>query len=47
MGNLPLVLVTAVCQDPENPFGDTASCLARGVSYVAFGMWVSGDRGPL
>ncbi|GAQ92166.1 putative auxin efflux carrier family protein [Klebsormidium nitens] len=39
MGNLPLVLVTAVCQDPSNPFGDTASCLARGVSYVAFGMW--------
>lgn len=39
LGNLPLVLVHAVCTSQNKPFGD--ACEERGIAYVAFGMFVA------
>mmetsp|Transcript_5903 Transcript_5903/g.20781 ORF Transcript_5903/g.20781 Transcript_5903/m.20781 type:complete len:420 (+) Transcript_5903:1335-2594(+) len=39
LGNLPLVLVHAVCTSENTPFG--AACEERGIAYVAFGMFVA------
>lgn len=38
-GNLPLAIVTSVCQDDDNPFG--SDCYEYGVAYVSFSQWVS------
>ncbi|EFJ37789.1 hypothetical protein SELMODRAFT_73552 [Selaginella moellendorffii] len=40
IGNIPLVLLGAVCRDDENPFGDPATCNAQSVAYISFGQWV-------
>lgn len=40
IGNIPLVLIAAVCQDENNPFGDSNSCSEQGVAYISFGQWV-------
>ncbi|KQK21843.1 protein PIN-LIKES 6-like [Brachypodium distachyon] len=39
-GNMPLVLVAALCRDPLNPFGDPNKCKQDGNAYVSFGQWV-------
>eukprot|EP00271_Cylindrocystis_brebissonii_P021134 TRINITY_DN73_c0_g1_i2.p1 TRINITY_DN73_c0_g1~~TRINITY_DN73_c0_g1_i2.p1 ORF type:complete len:450 (+),score=74.00 TRINITY_DN73_c0_g1_i2:246-1595(+) len=38
-GNLPIVLITAICSDKNNPFGD--ACDVSGVAYIALGMWTA------
>ncbi|RXH82052.1 hypothetical protein DVH24_036393 [Malus domestica] len=39
IGNVPLVLIAALCRDKSNPFGDT--CKADGTAYISFGQWAS------
>ncbi|XP_044361639.1 protein PIN-LIKES 6 [Triticum aestivum] len=39
-GNMPLVLIAALCRDPSNPFGDPEKCKQDGNAYVSFGQWV-------
>lgn len=38
LGNLVLILVPAVCNEAASPFGDSALCRARGLSYVSMSM---------
>ncbi|TQD95720.1 hypothetical protein C1H46_018664 [Malus baccata] len=38
IGNVPLVLIAALCRDKSNPFGNT--CKADGTAYISFGQWV-------
>ncbi|KAJ3699622.1 hypothetical protein LUZ61_003327 [Rhynchospora tenuis] len=38
IGNIPLVLLAAICRDESNPFGDT--CSQSGIAYISFGQWV-------
>ncbi|GFP87952.1 hypothetical protein PHJA_000938900 [Phtheirospermum japonicum] len=38
IGNVPLVLIAALCRDKSNPFGDT--CAQDGNAYISFGQWV-------
>lgn len=38
-GNLPLAIVSSVCHNTENPFGQ--ECHATGVAYVSFSQWVA------
>ncbi|KAJ7560645.1 hypothetical protein O6H91_04G138700 [Diphasiastrum complanatum] len=40
IGNIPLVLIGAVCGDQPNPFGSVSSCNNQGVAYISFGQWV-------
>ncbi|KAK8935111.1 hypothetical protein KSP39_PZI012892 [Platanthera zijinensis] len=40
LGNLMLMIVPAVCDQPGNPFGDQSTCRARGLSYVSTSMAV-------
>ncbi|XP_078446818.1 auxin efflux carrier family protein isoform X1 [Wolffia australiana] len=40
IGNVPLVLISALCRDPTNPFGDSDKCSSDGTAYIAFGQWV-------
>lgn len=40
IGNVPLVLIAALCRDKSNPFGDTAKCTQDGNAYISFGQWV-------
>jgi len=41
MGNLPMVILTAVCGEPHSRqlLGD--ACLERGVAYIVLGMWAA------
>ncbi|CAM6115021.1 unnamed protein product [Calypogeia fissa] len=39
-GNVPLVLVPAICEEDGNPFGRTEACTRDAVAYVSYGMWV-------
>eukprot|EP00894_Picocystis_sp_ML_P004060 jgi/Pico_ML_1/54577/g478.t1 len=39
LGNLPLVLIHAVCTSESSPFG--TECEERGIAYVAFGMFTA------
>lgn len=41
IGNIPLVLIAALCRDESNPFGDTDKCSQDGNAYISFGQWVS------
>lgn len=43
IGNVPLVLINAICRDRENPFGDPETCDETGSAYISFGQWVYGD----
>lgn len=45
MGNMPLVLLSAVCSDARNPFGNRDQCNKPGTAYIALGMWVSAGAG--
>lgn len=40
IGNVPLVLIAALCRDKSNPFGDTDQCSRDGTAYLSFGQWV-------
>ncbi|XVF65989.1 hypothetical protein PTKIN_Ptkin09bG0294900 [Pterospermum kingtungense] len=40
IGNIPLVLIAALCRDTSNPFGDTETCTTQGTAYISFGQWV-------
>ncbi|XP_057828825.2 protein PIN-LIKES 6 isoform X2 [Cryptomeria japonica] len=40
IGNVPLVLINAICRDRENPFGDPETCDETGSAYISFGQWV-------
>ncbi|KAJ1377885.1 Membrane transport protein [Sesbania bispinosa] len=40
IGNVPLVLIGALCRDPSNPFGDSEKCSTDGTAYISFGQWV-------
>ncbi|XP_076906424.1 protein PIN-LIKES 6-like [Bidens hawaiensis] len=40
IGNVPLVLIAALCRDKSNPFGDSAKCAQDGNAYISFGQWV-------
>ncbi|KAL3531582.1 hypothetical protein ACH5RR_005103 [Cinchona calisaya] len=40
IGNVPLVLIAALCQDKSNPFGDSEKCSQDGNAYISFGQWV-------
>lgn len=41
IGNVPLVLISALCRDKSNPFGDSEKCSQDGNAYISFGQWVS------
>ncbi|CAN1357468.1 Protein PIN-LIKES 6 [Linum perenne] len=40
IGNVPLVLIAALCRDASNPFGDSEKCSTDGTAYISFGQWV-------
>lgn len=40
IGNIPLVLIAALCRDESNPFGDSAKCSQDGNAYISFGQWI-------
>ncbi|KAK9101107.1 hypothetical protein Scep_024537 [Stephania cephalantha] len=40
IGNVPLVLIAALCRDKSNPFGDSDKCNQDGNAYISFGQWV-------
>ncbi|KAK9131024.1 hypothetical protein Sjap_011511 [Stephania japonica] len=40
IGNVPLVLIAALCRDKSNPFGDSEKCNQDGNAYISFGQWV-------
>lgn len=40
IGNVPLVLISALCRDKSNPFGDSNICATSGTAYISFGQWV-------
>uniref|UniRef100_A0A1D1Y9L7 Putative transporter C5D6.04 n=1 Tax=Anthurium amnicola TaxID=1678845 RepID=A0A1D1Y9L7_9ARAE len=40
IGNVPLVLISALCRDASNPFGDSDKCSEDGTAYISFGQWV-------
>ncbi|XP_074311957.1 protein PIN-LIKES 6 [Silene latifolia] len=40
IGNVPLVLIAALCRDTGNPFGDSEKCSQDGTAYIAYGQWV-------
>jgi len=43
IGNVPLVLLSALCRDPSNPFGDSEKCTKDGTAYISFGQWVGSE----
>lgn len=45
VGNLPLVLVAALCEDSSSPIANAVApgkCTELGIAYVVFAMWVAG-----
>ncbi|GJP33622.1 hypothetical protein CLOM_g18139 [Closterium sp. NIES-68] len=40
IGNIPLVLIGAICREKTNPFGTPTVCNESGVAYISFGQWV-------
>ncbi|KAE8713871.1 Auxin efflux carrier family protein isoform 1 [Hibiscus syriacus] len=40
LGNLPLILVPAVCEEPNNPFGDSSTCSANAGAYASLSLAV-------
>ncbi|KAI3892291.1 hypothetical protein MKX03_030693 [Papaver bracteatum] len=42
LGNLPLIIVPAICMEDGGPFGDIATCKSLGLSYVSFSMALGG-----
>uniref|UniRef100_A0A6N2K9F4 Auxin efflux carrier family protein n=1 Tax=Salix viminalis TaxID=40686 RepID=A0A6N2K9F4_SALVM len=44
IGNVPLVLIAALCRDTSNPFGDSEKCSTDGTAYISFGQWALVDE---
>ncbi|CAA7391217.1 unnamed protein product [Spirodela intermedia] len=42
LGNLMLIVVPAICNESRSPFGETAICRSRGLSYSSFSMALGG-----
>ncbi|GLU17810.1 hypothetical protein SLE2022_341630 [Rubroshorea leprosula] len=40
IGNIPLVIISALCSEESNPFGDSEQCSTDGTAYISFGQWV-------
>lgn len=40
LGNLPLIIVPAVCKQKGNPFGDLDICHRNGLAYASLSMAV-------
>lgn len=40
LGNIPLVLLSALCRDKFNPFGDSNACSTSGTAYISFGQLI-------
>lgn len=40
LGNLLLIIIPAICNEPKNPFGDSSLCSAAGAAYVSVSMAV-------
>lgn len=40
IGNIPLVLMDALCRDSNSPFGTYETCSTNGVAYISYGQWV-------
>ncbi|XP_027179671.1 protein PIN-LIKES 3-like [Coffea eugenioides] len=38
MGNLPVIIIPAICAEKNNPFGDSFSCSRNGMAYVSLSM---------
>ncbi|KAL3527329.1 hypothetical protein ACH5RR_011985 [Cinchona calisaya] len=38
MGNLPVIIIPAICAEKNNPFGDSLSCSRNGMTYVSLSM---------
>ncbi|KAI4325742.1 hypothetical protein MLD38_031115 [Melastoma candidum] len=38
LGNLPIIIIPAVCADEGSPFGDRATCKSAGIAYASFSM---------
>ncbi|XP_057421441.1 protein PIN-LIKES 3-like [Lotus japonicus] len=41
LGNLPIIIVPAVCKESDSPFGDTSTCSTYGEAYASISMGVS------
>ncbi|XP_010530990.1 PREDICTED: protein PIN-LIKES 5 [Tarenaya hassleriana] len=42
MGNLPVILVPAICSEDKSPFGNRSVCRSLGLSYASFSMALGG-----
>ncbi|KAG0611653.1 hypothetical protein M758_7G155600 [Ceratodon purpureus] len=40
IGNIPLVIIGAICREKGNPFEHPDTCNTNGVAYISFGQWV-------
>ncbi|XP_072987999.1 protein PIN-LIKES 7-like isoform X1 [Typha latifolia] len=42
LGNLPLIVIPAICNEDGSPFGEPKVCNSHGLSYVSFSMALGG-----
>lgn len=40
LGNMPLIIIPAICNEKGSPFGDPETCEKYGLGYVALSMAV-------
>ncbi|CAN4116704.1 unnamed protein product [Withania somnifera] len=40
MGNLPVIIIPAICTEKNNPFGDSSTCTTNGMGYVSLSMGI-------
>ncbi|PHT49722.1 hypothetical protein CQW23_09469 [Capsicum baccatum] len=40
MGNLPVIIIPAICAEKNNPFGDSSTCTTNGMGYVSLSMGI-------
>ncbi|KAL3341195.1 hypothetical protein AABB24_025648 [Solanum stoloniferum] len=40
MGNLPVIIIPAICAEKNNPFGDSSTCSINGMGYVSLSMGI-------
>jgi len=40
LGNLPLMVVPAICEEKSNPFGDKNLCYKNGMAYASLSLAV-------
>ncbi|XP_016498516.1 protein PIN-LIKES 1-like isoform X2 [Nicotiana tabacum] len=40
MGNLPVIIIPAICAEKNNPFGDPSTCSKNGMGYVTLSMGI-------